>query len=90
MADGPGTGSSRTWLLIVALIVVAAVAWLLVSRSGESEEPTYEAGMTDESGGELIVTDPEGTGVPVDLPETPMTNVPAEQPTTEPTPQPAE
>jgi hypothetical protein len=90
MADGPGTGSSRTWLLIVALVVVAAIAWLLISRSGESEEPTYEAGMTDESGGELIVTDPQETGVPVDLPETPMTNVPAEQPTTEPAPPPAE
>lgn len=90
MADGPGTGASRTWLLIVALVVVAAIAWLLISRSGESTEPAYEAGVTDESGGELIVTDPEETGVPVDLPETEMTNVPAEQATPEPAPPPAD
>jgi hypothetical protein len=90
MAEGPGTGASRTWLLIVALLVVAVIAWLLISRSGESEEPTYEAGVTDISGGELIVTDPEETGVPVNLPETPMTNVPAEQPTGEPEAPPAE
>jgi hypothetical protein len=57
---------------------------------GNEEEPTYEAGVTDESG-ELIVTDPEETGVPIDLPETPMTNVPADDGSAaEPPPPPAE
>ena len=79
MADDPIGSSSRTWLLIVALIVVVVIAWMLLSRGGESEEPAYEAGVTDQSGGELIVTDPEETGVPVDLPEAEMTNVPAEE-----------
>lgn len=90
MADGPGTGGSRTWLLIVAVLVIAVVAWLMISRSGEREEPTYEAGVTDESGGELIVTDPDETGVPIELPETPMTNVPAGQAGSEAAPPPAE
>ena len=78
MADQPGGNTSRTLLLIAALVVVVALAWWLMSN-GSEEEPTYEAGVTDESGGELIVTDPEETGVPIDLPETPMTNVPADE-----------
>ena len=86
MADEPIGSSSRTWLLIVALIAVVVIAWMLLSRAGDSEEPAYEAGVTDESGGELIVSDPEETGLPVDLPETEMTNVPAEQPAGEPAP----
>lgn len=85
MADEPIGSSSRTWVLIVALVLVAVIAWMLLSP-GDSEEPAYEAGVADASGGELIVTDPEETGVPVNLPETPMTNVPAEQPGTEPPP----
>ena len=86
MADEPIGSSSRTWLLIVALVVVAVIAWMLLTRAGDSEETAYEAGATDESGGELIVSDPEETGVPVDLPESEMTNVPAEQPAGEPAP----
>lgn len=88
MADEPIGSSSRTWLLIVALIAVVVIAWMLLSRAGDSEEPAYEAGVVDESGGELIVSDPEETGVPVDLPETEMTNVPADQPAEEPAPPP--
>ena len=34
--------------------------------------------MTDEGGGELIVTQPDPDAVPVDTPDTPMTNVPEE------------
>jgi hypothetical protein len=40
----------------------------------------YEAGVIDESGGELIVTDPDAPQVEdVTLPETPMTPVPPGQ-----------
>jgi hypothetical protein len=67
----------------VAFAFSAALA--LAACGGEEAEPTYEAGVTDEGGGELIVTDPSETGVAVDLPETPMTPVPPEatQPPTE-------
>ena len=38
-----------------------------------------EADAVDESGGELIVTDEDPDAVPVDTPDTPMTNVPPEE-----------
>lgn len=57
-----------------ALIVVAGIAAL--AACGKPAEPTYEADVTDKSGGELIVEDADATGVPVTLPETPMTPVP--------------
>lgn len=42
-----------------------------------SQEPTeYKADVKDESGGQMIVQDADATGVPVDLPDTPMTPVP--------------
>lgn len=41
------------------------------------EDTTYEADATDQGGGDLIVTE-ETPAVDVDLPETPMTPVPAE------------
>jgi hypothetical protein len=60
------------------LILSTATALALAACGGEEAEPAYEAGATDEGGGELIVTDPAETGVAVDLPETPMTPVPPE------------
>ena len=74
---------------ILALAAVLSLA--LTACGGEEAEPAYEAGATDVGGGELIVTDPTETGIPVDLPDTPITPVPPEatQPPTE-TPEPAE
>jgi hypothetical protein len=80
MADEPVGSASRTWLVIVALVAVALVAWWLIGRESEEAPTTYEAGVTDVGGGELIVRDADEPGVPVTLPETPMTNVPAETP----------
>ena len=75
-------------------LAAAGLAFSLAA-CGEREEPTYEADAEDLSGGELIVS--EATpGVPVDLPETPMTPVPegeagaAPDATAEATPAPAE
>lgn len=68
---------SRASLVSKALVPFAALA--LAACGGSETEPTYEADATDQSGGELIVTDPSETGVAVDLPETPMTPVPAEE-----------
>lgn len=54
-----------------------AAALALAACGGEEAEPAYEAGVTDESGGELIVTDPDAPAVEdLKVPETEMTNVP--------------
>jgi uncharacterized protein GlcG (DUF336 family) len=59
-------------------ITLAMVAALAVAACNQAqEEKSYEADVVDESGGELIVTQPDPDAVPVDLPETEMTNVPA-------------
>jgi hypothetical protein len=83
MADEPQARSTSKWLLIVALIaLVVLLLWQfgMFGTGQEDVEPTYEAGVTDASGGELIVSDPDAEGVPVDVPDTPMTPVPAESP----------
>jgi hypothetical protein len=50
---------------------------LALAACGEEAEPAYETDVTDESGGELIVTDPDAPAVEdVTVPETEMTNVP--------------
>lgn len=83
MADAP----NRTLKLALPFAALA-----LAACGGEEAEPTYEAAVTDESGGELIVTDPDAPAVEdVELPETEMTNVPADEAdaaTDEPTPEP--
>lgn len=63
-------------LTTTRLLVPAALALALAACA--EEEPTYEADAEDLSGGELQVADPDAEGVPVDLPETEMTNVPPE------------
>ena len=63
---------ARTLLPGAALLALAAC-------SGQDEaDATYEAGVKDESGGELIVSTPDPNAVPVRLPETPMTPVPVD------------
>ncbi|MGX7896447.1 hypothetical protein [Tsuneonella sp. HG222] len=61
------------------LVPLAAALGLALAACSDSaeEEPTYEADAVDESGGDLIVRDADEPGVAVDVPETPMTNVPA-------------
>lgn len=73
-----------------ALLPLAG-AFALAACGGDAEETTYETDVVDESGGELIVTDPEAEGVDVQLPETPMTPVPpaGDEPTATPEPEPA-
>ena len=69
------------------LPLAGAVA--LAACGGDAEETTYEADVVDESGGEMIVTDPEAPAVEdQQIPETPMTPVPpGDEPTaTEPAP----
>lgn len=64
---------TRTARLVTPL---AAVLLLAACGGAEEEDVTYEAGVEDLSGGDLIVNDGEDPAIPVDLPETVMTNVP--------------
>lgn len=68
---------ARILARIPALALPAAALLSLAACVPEAEDKTYEVGVEDVGGGELQVADPEAEGVPVDLPETPMTNVPA-------------
>lgn len=82
MADEPQARSTSKWLLILAAV---AIVLLLLWQFGafgtgqEETEPAYEAGATDVSGGELIVRDPDPDAVPVNVPDTPMTEVPPDE-----------
>lgn len=87
----PEAKSGRHWLLILgALAILLLLLWQfgMFGTGQEEADPTYEAGVTDASGGDLIVSDPEAGGVPVDVPDTPMTNVPPGQETPGPSPAP--
>lgn len=68
-------------------LLVAATAICL--SACDRQEPTYETDVEDVSGGELIVGEETPGLPPVELPETPMTNVPPATPTLAPTPTPA-
>ena len=88
MADAPRGNTTRLLLtLAAALVLVGVVIWMLGGFGGAGEEEAetaYEVGVTDESG-ELIVTDPDAPAIEdVELPETPMTPVPAGEATAEP------
>lgn len=71
------------------LLALAAPLALAACGSDEPAEKTYEAGVEDEGGGELIVTEADAEGVEdLELPETPMTPVPPEEePTATPAPE---
>ena len=63
--------------LIAALIL--PTFGLAACAPEEEEDVTYEVGVEDVGGGELQVADPQPGDVPVNLPETPMKNVPASE-----------
>jgi len=82
MNDAPASTLARPLLALAAALAIAACG------AEEDTATTYEADVTDESGGELIVTDPQDPAVEdVQLPDTPMTPVPAGAPTATPTPE---
>ncbi|MXP42261.1 hypothetical protein GRI75_11485 [Altererythrobacter soli] len=88
----PEANSGGRWLLILgALAILLLLLWQfgMFGTGQEQAEPTYEAGVTDAGGGDLIVGDSDAEGVPVDVPDTPMTNVPLgeESPGPSPTPE---
>jgi hypothetical protein len=70
----------------VSLLLALAAPFALAACGDEMpEEKSYEAGVEDVGGGELIVTEADAEGVEdVELPETPMTPVPpGEEPAAE-------
>ncbi|WP_394730495.1 hypothetical protein [Altererythrobacter sp. GH1-8] len=60
-------------------LTLALVASFAVAACNQAQEKSYEADVEDVSGGELIVSEPDPDAVDVDLPETEMTNVPADE-----------
>lgn len=91
MADDPRESNSSRMLLVIAVVVaiLALAAWQfgLFGTGQEEGREVYKADVTDQGGGELIVTE-QTPAVPVELPETPMTNVPpGESPGPTPTPE---
>ncbi len=81
----------RRMPLYLLLPLPAALALAACGSDEPAEEKTYEAGVEDVGGGELIVTDADAEGVEdLELPETPMTPVPpAESPAPADAPSPA-
>jgi hypothetical protein len=69
--------ATRRTLTRAALALLAGAPLALAACADadpvEEEEATYETGVTDESGGELIVREADEPAVAVDLPETEMT-----------------
>ncbi|TYC90975.1 hypothetical protein [Novosphingobium sp. BW1] len=58
--------------------LLAALAALGLAACSPEPAKDYTTDVEDKSGGELIVTDVDETGVDVKVPDTPMTNVPPE------------
>ncbi|MDZ4306732.1 hypothetical protein [Allopontixanthobacter sp.] len=77
MAD-PQRKTNLLWILVIALLGVLVVIWFL---SPATDDDFIEPEATEMLAPEpMMTTAPEG-GVPVQLPDAPMTNVPEEQPT---------
>ncbi len=66
-----------TQITRVILPMGAALALSACGGAADEETTTYETDTVDQSGGELEVVQPDPDAVPVELPETEMTNVPA-------------
>lgn len=62
-----------------ALRAAFGIAFAASLAACQAEEPTLEPDAEDMSGGELITTPVDEEGVDVNLPETEMTNVPADE-----------
>ena len=58
-----------------AVLPLSAALVFSLAACEKKQEPTYEAGAEDVSGGELIVTE-QTPAVPVEVPKTEMTPVP--------------
>lgn len=64
----------------LAIIGLCTTFTLGLAACAPEQPKNYETDVIDKSGGELIVEDENPKAVDVDLPETPMTNVPEPTP----------
>jgi len=62
---------------VIPIALTAALALSACAQPAE-EETVKKVGVEDVGGGELQVADPQPGEIPVNLPKTPMKNVPAE------------
>jgi hypothetical protein len=81
MADRQmGYSATMTLVIVLVLAILALAAWrfgLFQRDTDEDTETAYTPGVTDASGGELVVVDPNEPRIEdLELPETPMTPVP--------------
>ena len=72
-----GYNATLAVVVLLMLAALAVAAWrlgLFERGSAEDERGEYKIGVTDESGGELIVADPATPQIEdLELPKTPMT-----------------
>ena len=73
----PSTAGNWFWPIVIALLGALAVIWLFAPIADSSTESAVKQTPSPE-----WTTAPEGPAVPVDLPDAPMRQVPAEQATT--------
>lgn len=68
------SNQKRTWTIVLILLAIGASLWfakpLDVSRKAETSKPAAQSTEW--------ALEPEGTAVPVTLPDTPLRNVPVE------------
>lgn len=69
----------RITTLAKSILPLGAALALAACGGAEEEDVDYEVGAEDLSGGELITRDPNEEAVPVELPETEMTNASDEE-----------
>lgn len=80
MADASPTGRAKWfWIIVILALLVLLIIWLLDPTGDVDETAVADPGAPQvEATG--FVTAPTGPGVPVTLPDTPMTSAPAASP----------
>ena len=83
----PATSAAGNWFwpIVIALLGALLVIWLFAPIADSSSEPAVK-----QTPSPAWTTRPEGPSIPVDLPDAPMRQVPAEQATTSPASPPQE
>ncbi len=73
----PQKKTNLLWILVIALLGVLVVIWFL---SPATDDDFIEPTSTETAAPDAMLTTAPDGGVPVELPDAPMTNVPEDQP----------